>query len=205
MKTTAILAAFLVISFYSFGFTEVSDKTQHSVEIDPVVPVVLHGFGAHYMYTPKENGHFVFGATIIAAANMPDFVINTDPLNKNEGWNVHINQGFGLEGEYYFQDARRGFFAGIQLFTQEINITNDNEPSIAKHRTNTGMSVLLAGCKFYLFGNHFYLKPWGGIGHQQVINGAFSDEVIPNTIVGNREYHLQPFSPFATIHIGYTF
>ena len=157
MRKSTLLFAMIFVFTNIFAQNTVAKNTSHSIEIDPIVPLVLHGYGAHYMFAPDESKHFVFGATIIAAATMPSFVINTDPVNKNEGWHVRINQGFGLEGEYHFVNTTKGPFVGIQLFTQEINITNDNEPSVEKHRTNTGMSGLLAGYKVYVFGNHFDL------------------------------------------------
>lgn len=181
-------------------------KTLHNVEIDPIVPLVLHGVGAHYMFKPSGSRHFTFGFAVIAAGKMPDGIINMNSSNKNKGWNYKINQGFGAELEYYYKTGNKGWFNGLQLFTQEINLTNNNVPEVSEHRTNTGMVVLTGGYKFYIFGkNHLYLKPWAGVGYNGVIKGAFSDKVIPNLRVGNYEYVLNKFSPFATVHVGYTF
>ncbi len=137
---------------------------------------------------------------------MPTFLINADSKNKNQGWHYKINQGFGLEGEYYFEKVNYKWFIGLQLITNEINLTNDNVPEVTKHRTNIGMVVINAGYKWYPFKKeHLYLKPCTGVGYTGIIKGAFSSEVIPNTTVGNYTYHIQKISPFATIHIGYRF
>jgi hypothetical protein len=94
----------------------------------------------------------------------------------------------------------------LQLFTNEINITNDNVPEVSEHRTNIAMVVINAGYKWYPFSKkHFYVKPWAGVGYTSVIKGAFSTDVKPNTTVGNYNYNIQAFTPFATVHIGYTF
>jgi hypothetical protein len=205
-----IITILTIIIFITTGL-KAQDKTAESettfsIEMDPLVPIVLHGIGGHFIWTPKNSTHFVFGAAIIVSGTMPQFLINLDPKNKDQGWHYKINQGFGIEGEYYFEEANHKWFTGVQLFTEEINLTNDNVPMVTEHRTNIGRIVLTAGYKWYPFKNeNFYLKPWMGIGYTSIINAAFSSEVISNTRVGNYEYHIQPITPFATIHIGYTF
>ena len=177
-----------------------------SVEVDPIVPLVLRGVGGHLMWQPKKSKHFVYGFAIVALGKMPDFMINMNNKNKGKGWKYKINQGFGIEGEYYYKRVGKGLFTGLQLFTQEINLTNSNVPSVTEHRTNVGMAVITTGYRWRLFRNkHFYLKPWAGVGYTGIIKGAFSSKLIPNTRVGSYEYDIQKFTPFATMHIGYKF
>lgn len=181
-------------------------KSIFSLEIDPIVPVVLHGFSGHVMWKPKHSNHLVYGLAIIVGGELPSFVINMNPKNKDQGWNYRINQGLGVEIEYYYKEVNTSWFSGLQLFTQEINLTNDNVPSVTEHRTNTGMAVITTGYKWYPFSKgHFYIKPWAGIGFSGVLKGAFSPEVIPNTIVRSYTYHISPITPYAAIHLGYTF
>lgn len=183
-----------------------SSKNRFAVEVDPIVPIALHGLGGHFMWQPVWAKRWVLGVAIIARGTMPDFIMNLDSKNKNQGWHYKINQGAGVEAEYYWRESNNKWFTGIQLFTQEINLTNDYEPQIAEHRTNLGMAVLTAGYKWYPFRHlGFYLKPWAGVGYTGVIHGAFSPKVIPNTLVGGHEYHIQKLTPFATVHIGYRF
>ena len=181
-------------------------KTEFSFEIDPIVPIVLNGLGGHLWWKPKGSKHFVYGLAIIALGTMPKMLIDANSKNKNLGWHYKINQGFGIEGEYYFKNANQNWFVGLQLFTNEINLTNDNVPEVKKHRTNMGMAVINAGYKWYPFKKeHFYLKPWAGIGYNGIMKCAFSSEVIHNTTIGNYTYNIQKFTPFATVHIGYKF
>jgi hypothetical protein len=58
----ATVFALLTILFFQFHSVEAQDsalksiqKSTFSVEIDPVVPVVLHGFSGHFMWKPKNQ------------------------------------------------------------------------------------------------------------------------------------------------------
>lgn len=204
--TSTILFTALNTNAQTENKTAETIKSVFAVELDPIVPIVLNGIGGHLMWQPKKSYHFVYGIAFIALGKMPDFMINLNSKNSDKGWNYRINQGMGIEAEYYYKKANFGLFTGIQLFTQEINITNDNVPSVTEHRTNTGMGVITTGYKLYLFKKkHFYLKPWAGIAYSGIMRGAFSSKIIHNTIVGNYEYDIQKFFPFATVHIGYKF
>jgi hypothetical protein len=186
-------------------FADTIPKSTFSAEIDPIVPIVLHGFSGHFMWEPKKSVHMVYGVAIMIGGELPSFVINLDSKNKDMGWNYQINQGLGLELEYYYKKANKAWFSGLQLLTQEIDLTNDNVPEVDEHRTNIGMVVFTTGYKWYPFRKqHFYLKPWAGIGHTAVLNGAFSSDVIPNTDVGEYTYHLASLSPYAALHMGFT-
>ena len=187
--------------------SHVIQKSTLSFEVDPIVPIALHGFSGHLMWKSKKSTHFVFGLAVIVRGKLPPFIINLNSKNRDMGWNYKINQGLGLEAEYYYKEANKGWFSGVQLFTQEINITNDNAPDIKEHRTNTGMAVITSGYKWYPFKKkeHFYIKPWASIGYSGIMKGAFSKEVIPNTKVGSYTYNISRFTPYAAVHLGYTF
>ena len=122
-------------------------KSIFSLEIDPAVPVVLHGFSGHVKWKPKNSSHLVYGLAIIVGGELPSFVVNLNSKNKDLGWNYKINQGFGLELEYYYKNRNTSWFSGLQLFTQDINLTNEYVPSVVGHRTNTGMAVITTGYK----------------------------------------------------------
>lgn len=193
-------------AFVSGDYHSDETKSAFSFEVDPIVPLVLHGISGHFLWKPKSSKHFVFGLAIIALGKMPKNLIDANPKNKNQGWHYKINQGFGVEGEYYFKKANYNWFVGLQLLTNEINLTNDNVPEVTEHRTNIGMAVINAGYKWYPFKKqHLYLKPWAGIGYTDIMKGAFSSEVIPNTTVGSYTYNIRKITPFATVHIGYRF
>lgn len=76
-------------------------KSSFSVEIDLIVPIILHGFRGHLIWEPKNSERFVLEFAIIVSSKIPSFIFNLDPKNKNLGWNHTINQGFGIELEYY--------------------------------------------------------------------------------------------------------
>jgi hypothetical protein len=154
MKTKIIKIASLCLIFIGISLdgllaqeTKYENKSEFSIEIDPIVPIVLHGIGGHFLWSPKNSQHLVYGLALIASGSMPDFLINMNSKNKDLGWNYKINQGFGLEAEYYFREPNQNWFTGIQLFTEEINLTNDNVPEVSEHRTNIGMIVINAGYK----------------------------------------------------------
>lgn len=185
-----------------------TSKSVWSVEIDPLVFTAFKGVGGHVMWKPKASKHFLFGLAAVTSLEMPKAMLNMDSKNKNQGWHYRVNQGFGLETEYYFEEVNKDWFVGLQLFTQEINLTNDNVPSVKEHRTNTGMAVATVGYKWYPLhkkGVNLYLKPWAGAGYSGVIHGAIESEIIDNTKVGDRQYHINPFVMFASVHLGYTF
>ncbi len=207
-KPIVFALAILMLSVQTNAQTNRTENTKSffAVEVDPIVPIGLNGIGGHLIWQPKNAKHFVYGFAFLAFGEKPDFILKMESKNKDKGWKYKINQGFGIEAEYYYKIPNKALFTGIQLFTQEIDITNSNEPAVNEHRTNTGMAVITTGYKWYPFKKqHFYLKPWGGVGYSGIIKGAFSAKVIPNTIVGNYEYHIQRFTPFATVHIGYKF
>lgn len=206
-----ILTSIITICFQAFKAQPVvshtiKHKNRWTIEVDPLVPFALKGVGFHLFVSPKKLPRFNFGLGIIAHGNVPDFIINTDANNKDKGWIYKINQGAGIEFEYYFKEQNNKWFTGIQLFTEEINITNKNEPNINEHRTNIGMAVARLGYSWQPFKKiGFYAKPWFGIGYTDIISNAFSKEVISNTQVGNYKYHIQTLTPFATVHLGYKF
>ncbi|MDX2174149.1 MAG: hypothetical protein SFY56_13685 [Bacteroidota bacterium] len=206
-----IITIIMTLFFQAFqaetvAYDSVKYKNKWAVEIDPLIPFALKGIGFHVFVSPKKLPRFNFGLGIIANGRLPDFIINTDAKNKDMGWIYKINQGAGFEFEYYLKEQNNKWFTGIQLFTEEINITNSNEPSIKQHRTNIGMAVVRFGYNWQPFKNvRFYAKPWFGLGYTDIISAAFSKDVIPNTQVGNYEYNIQPLTPFATVHLGYKF
>jgi hypothetical protein len=208
IKPLVIAMFILLSSLRTIAQTNTTEnaKSIFALEVDPIVPLVLNGIGGHLMWQPKTAKHFVYGFAFVAFGKKPDFILNMESKNRDKGWKYEINQGFGIEAEFYYKITNKDWFTGIQLFTQEINLTNSNVNSVKEHRTNTGMAVITTGYKWYpCKKQHFYLKTWAGIGYSGIIKGAFSSNVVDNTKIGNYEYHIQEFTPFATVHVGYKF
>lgn len=210
MKTKIKFLVLVLILGITIGHAtaqEVKQKgtNEFMVEIDPI-PIIMGGFGGHFGWSPKKSEHFTFGLSFIAQATYPKAFIDLYDQNKEMGWGVKINQGMGLWTHYYFDQRNQGWFVGLQLFTQEMEITNENFPE-ETDRTNTILIAAQGGYLWYPFKKKkLYLRPWAGLGYQSVVSGSFDpDSVDPDLEVGDLEYYLAPVMPFATVHFGYRF
>lgn len=171
---------------------EVSKKSEWAVEIDPAT-YVFNGFSAHIRYSPKGAERMVIGVGTYAM-NFPAPLINMNSSNRDLGWNVRLSRGVGLFGEYYFKEANRGVYFGLQVATQQYRISL-KESSTAQFQNILVMPSI--GTNIALFSSKFYLKPWIGLGYTSQINGS--------NVIENNEYDIAPLLPFATLHLGYKF
>jgi hypothetical protein len=169
------------------------EKTTFSLEIDPAT-FVFNGYSAHLRIKPKNSEHLLVGAGIYAM-DMPDPFVNINKENRNKGWQVRINTGAGLFGEYHFKQVNRGFFGGGQLSIQEFKIENDN--TAGSEKFSNVLVMPYGGYTFQPFDFPLYFKAWGGLGYTSKISGENK--------LGDLEYDISPISMFATLHIGYTF
>jgi hypothetical protein len=203
--TSILISAAIFVFFVPDLLTATEREYTFILETDPI-PLALGGFSLHAGFAPEELPHFIFGLSAIAGLTFPDFFINLEEENKNQGWKLKVNQGAGLWTHYYFSVNREGLFVGAQLFTQELLLTNDTYPD-ESDRTNTLMGALQAGYMFFPFKeNNFYIRPWGGFGYQDVITPTFEPEnVDPDLKIGDKEFTLTKFAPFITVHFGYAF
>jgi hypothetical protein len=199
MKTTnkLILALALIIGLVnvvSAQKNESNDKTRFSVEIDPIT-FPLNGYGVHLIVQPKTSNHLLIGAGTYAM-NIPDLLVGFNPENKDKGWNVRLNQGYGLFGEYHFSEVNKKLFVGTQLAFQQYKIENGNELGTEKFNNFLVMAYLGYTIKPFV-NNGLYFEPWAGMGYTTKMSGE--------TKIGNSEYDIAPALMFATLHIGYTF
>lgn len=187
----------LVIAIALIGIMATStlaqEKTRVSLEIDPVT-FISSGYSAHLRIEPKSNEHLLLGAGIYAM-DMPSAIVNFNENNKDQGWDVRLNQGYGLFGEYYFNEANRKWFLGAQTSIQQYKIEKESETGTSTF--NNALVMAYGGYSFQLFQSNLYIKPWAGIGYTAKISGE-------NTL-GNSTYDVSPITMFATLHIGYTF
>jgi len=208
MKSKFMILFFAVVLFVSYSaHTQNINNENHifMAEVDPI-PYLLGGVGGHFGWIPKKSEHFAFGIGFISGPEFPDAIINMDSKNKNQGWHLKINQGMGLWTQYYFKEKNQGWFAGLQLFTQEMELSNDDFPG-ETNRTNVLMIALQVGYVWYpLKKARLYIRPWAGFGYQDIVKGTLEPgKVTPDMVIGNKEYNLNKFMPFATFHIGYVF
>jgi hypothetical protein len=146
-------------------------------------------------YKPEKSTHILLGVGVYAM-DIPDLLVNMNSKNKNKGWDVRLNQGYGLFGEYYFEQVNHKWFVGTQLGIQEYKIEN----AYVEGASSTYANLLMMGYGGYswqLFDMGLYIKPWMGVGYSPKVSGS--------TNVGDQKYDAAPISSFMTLHIGYTF
>ena len=169
-------------------------KTIISIETDPST-FVFKGYAFHIRIKPKSSSHLVIGAGTYAL-DLPDLMVNMNKDNKDKGWNVRINSAFSLFGEYYFREANKKWFAGLQAGVQNYKNTYDN---IANKKSKYSNLLIMpsVGYNWQPFKFPMYVKPWFGLGYTSKISGSSS--------IDNMRYDISPFVPFVTLHIGYMF
>lgn len=205
MKNVIMFMVFFLVVGNIFAQESTNESTNVTIEVDPI-PIALGGFSAHFGLAHKKSKHMVYGISLAYGIKMPDAIINLNNKNKDQGWNVRINQGMGLWMNYHFKEPLNGWFAGLQVFTQELELQNDDFPG-ESDRTNTLNTTLQFGYIWYPFKNTgLFLRPWAGLGYQTVIDGSFEPEKVDADLdIGDKTYDLNPWMPFATVHIGYSF
>jgi len=192
-KTTMIVIALIGTSFFSVTAQEVERKTKFSIEIDPAT-FVFNGYAAHLRIQPKTFDHLLFGVGIYAM-DIPSLLVDFNKNNKDEGWNVRLNKGFGLFGEHHFSEVNKKWFVGAQASIQEYKIENDN--LVGDNKFTNVLAMGYVGYTFQPFKFNLHIKPWAGIGYTSKISG--------DNIIAGQEYDISPITMFATLHIGYTF
>jgi len=169
------------------------NKTKLSIEIDPIT-FVFKGYSLHLRVQPKNSQHLLVGLGTYAM-DMPDALVNFNKKNKNKQWDVRINQGYSLFGEYHFAEVNQKWFVGTQIGIQQFKIENSTAAGNEKFENILAMGYL--GYTLKPFKNNLYIKPWAGIGYTSKLSGT-------NTLK-TLEYDIAPITMFATLHIGYTF
>lgn len=170
-----------------------NDNAKLSVEIDPAT-FIFNGYSLHLRFKPKSSEHLLLGAGIYAM-DMPSVFVNINEKNRDMGWDVRLNRGIGIFGEYHFTEVNNKFFIGTQIGTQEYRIENENSEGSETFTNSLFMGY--GGYKFNPFKFPLYIKVWGGLGYTSEISG--------NHVLEDREYDIAPIAFFATVHIGYTF
>jgi hypothetical protein len=166
--------------------------TSVMVETDPTT-FVFGGFAAHARVVPGQ-GHVAMGGGVYAL-NFPGFLVDMNPNDKGAGWNVRLQLGGALFGDYYFRPNGDGWFVGAEAALQQFHYTNDHAPGDA---TATNLVLMpRGGYQWRPFDAGFYVMPWVGLGYQTQIAGSRQ--------VGPRTYDLFPVIPYAAVHVGWRF
>ncbi|HHB52127.1 MAG TPA: hypothetical protein ENK75_03665, partial [Saprospiraceae bacterium] len=107
-----------------FGQTsDRANKTEISFEIDPST-FAFKGYGIHLRVKPKGSDHLVLGIGTYAM-DFPSVFVDLNKENKDKGWDVRLNQGYGLFTEYHFSEVNKKWFLGGQLALQEYKIKKE--------------------------------------------------------------------------------
>ncbi len=183
---------FLLLFFTTIGHSQNEQAATYSIEIDPAT-FGFKGYAFHLRFKPKNSEHAQLGLGVYAM-DLPDVLVDLNKENKDKNWNARINKGFGLFGEYHFSEVNSKWFVGSQLAAQQFKIENKNL-SGSQLFTN-GLLMGYAGYTWKV-GQHFYIKPWAGIGYTTKLSGE--------NVLDNLTYDIDPMMVFATLHLGYTF
>ena len=168
-------------------------KAEISIEIDPST-FAFNGYAFHLRVQPKNSDHLVLGVGTYAM-DFPSVLVDMNSKNKDQGWDVRLNQGYGLFGEYHFTEVNKKWYVGGQLALQEYKIQKDFYDGDAKYS-----NILLMGLGGYTlqpFDFGLYFKFWGGVGYTGQISGE--------NFIGDAIYDISPILLFGALHIGYTF
>lgn len=192
-KVLLAVLPMIVMSISAYAQDSSPGKTRFSIETDPST-FAFNGYAFHLRIQPKNSNHLLLGAGTYAM-DFPDVLVNLNAKNKDAGWNVRLNQGYGLFGEYHFSEVNKKWYVGGQVALQEYKIKKDAYEGDGKYS-----NILLMGLGGYTlqpFDFPLYFKIWGGVGYTGKISGE-------NTIADS-EYDISPFLVFGALHIGYTF
>lgn len=170
-----------------------NSKPRLSVELDPAT-FLFKGFGLHLRLQPHADSHLLMGLGAYAM-DMPRFLVDLNPDNKGQGWQVRLNQGYGFFVERYFREVNEKWFVGGQLGVQQFKLENEFEAGSSKYVNLLAMAY--GGYVWRPFDFPLYFKPWAGIGYVPKIGGE--------SHLGELGYSHSPITYFATLHVGYTF
>jgi hypothetical protein len=193
-KSTLLMTIFLTsYGIFAQQNEQITSKTEISMEIDPAT-FGFNGYGIHIRVKPKNSEHLLIGVGTYAM-DFPNVLVDFNNENKDNGWNVRLNQGYGVFGEHHFSEVNKKWFVGGQLAIQEYKI--ENETIAGSEKFTNSLLMAYGGYTWQPFNFGFYIKPWAGIGYNSKLSGT-------NTI-GNSEYDIAPIMMFVTLHLGYTF
>ncbi len=189
-RVITVMVLTMFISHQSFSQ---NDQNKFSIEIDPAT-FAFKGYSVHLRLQPKKSDHLLIGLGTYAM-DMPDALVNFNKKNKNMGWDLRLNQGYGFFAEHHFSEVNKKLFVGAQVSLQEYKI--EKEDLAGSEKFTNGIAMAYVGYTIQPFQNNLYIKPWAGIGYTSKISG--------NNTLASSEYDIAPITMFATLHIGYTF
>ncbi len=71
--------------------------------------LLFKGYSLHLRMHPVGNDHLLLGVGTYAM-DMLDVMVNLNEMNKEEGWEVRLNQGYSFFTEHHFSEVNRKWF-----------------------------------------------------------------------------------------------
>ncbi len=188
---TLLFSSFL--SLQAQESEEVSSPASYSIEVDPFA-FLSNGYGTHFRYKPANTEHILIGVGAYAI-NIPSVLVDINKENKGEGWDVRLNRGYGIFLEYHLNRVHQGAFFGSQFNMQKYEIGKEAIENSVNYTTVGAM--IYGGYSWQIASSNVYIKPWMGLGYSGKIDGV--------NVLEGEEYAISHLTPFATLHIGYSF
>lgn len=160
------------------------------LETDPAT-FAFRGFAAHARLVPEQS-HWSIGVGVYAL-DFPDLLVDTNPENKDEGWDVRLDLGVGVFVDYYLRPEPDGWFFGAHIAAQRFQYERERFEDSADG-TN-GLLMVRAGYTWFPFDAGLYLMPWFGVGVTAPLGG--------NRAVGGEKYDVFPLIPYGALHAGW--
>lgn len=169
-------------------------RSQWAVEVDPAT-FVLDGYSLHGRYSPGSYPGWRVGVGLYSL-EFPDAFIDLNGANRNEGWELDLQQGVGLFVERYLNEENTGWFTGLQLAGHDFSLANPRlSPGSTEEYTN--VLVMPYGGYLHRFTSNIYVQGWAGAGYTDKVSGS-------NTLSGE-EFEISPIFAFTALHLGYSF
>lgn len=167
-------------------------ETHVLVETDPAT-FGFRGFAGHLRVQPASTPHWTFGAGLYAM-NLPGLLVDTNPDNRDEGWDVRLRLGAGLFADYAWSADGDGPVVGLQTAIHAWRATAAG--AVTDERFTSALLMARLGYLWRPRDGGFFVMPWIGLGLTRRIAG--DDE---------REggYATAPVMPMAALHVGWRF
>lgn len=193
--THATSRSLVVAAFLVTVPTSATAEPQIFVETDPAT-FALRGFSAHLRVAPASRPRWVVGVGAYAL-DLPPPMVELAPSNRDEGWDVRFEIGYGLFVDRFLRAPGEGPFAGFQVAMQHLRIRNERLAAEDARAAN----LLVMPRVGYLWrpfdGAGLYFNGWLGVGVTGVVAG--------DTMVGAERYRVLPVIPYAAVHVGWSF
>ncbi|MGE0321069.1 MAG: hypothetical protein AB7K71_11730 [Polyangiaceae bacterium] len=191
MKTTPwLLGSLTCFALTAAAASPAEAAPSLHMETDPAT-FAFRGFAAHVRVVPEES-HWSVGAGAYAL-DFPALLVDANPDNADEGWDVRLSLGLGAFVDYYLRTDTSGWFVGAQLAAQRFHY--EREGFAGSAASTSLLAMPRVGYTWFPFDSGLYLMPWFGIGATAPVAG--------DRQIGGEEYDVFPLIPYGALHLGW--